>query len=137
MKLIKQEHYRRSVRSFFNTKLSGTSVFLTEDESDEDEWIRIKFGNSDPGLVSETAISLYACTSNDDDYLKLAGLVDKITEYVQEGLYIPYEEPIELAPYWKTVMNMRMATVTMSDDMNGPSDTKVKIIEVSLITINA
>jgi hypothetical protein len=89
MKLIKEEYYRGSVREYFNKNLPDIPVLLTDGDPEVDTWVRIKFGDSDPGLVSETTISLYLCTAEDDDYMKLAGLVDRVTEYIQEGLYLP------------------------------------------------
>lgn len=137
MKKMSQQYYRTSVENYLVSMIPDVAIFLGDDAKDEDEWIRIKFGDSSPGLLSESSISLYCNTKNDDDYLELAILTDKVTEYIQEGDYIPYSEPIPEAPFWEKKMDMQITSVTMSEDMSSFDDTKIKIIDFRIITMNA
>lgn len=137
MKLIKQEYFRESIMEYLTRIIPDVKIFLSDGEPDNDRWVRVKFGDTEPGIVSDTTISLYCCTKDDDEYLKLASLVDDLTEFIQESNYIPYEQAIPEAPYWEKVMDMRITSVMMSDDMTGADDTKIKVIMMRITMVNA
>ena len=141
--MMKQQYIRTSIKNYVLSAVPTTKVILDDDPGDSDEWVKIVFGDIDPGAVSQLSVMLYCNrkpnVDEKNDFLGLSVIVDQLTEGIKEGYIVPYEVPIvgaTASPYWKTEMTMEIVSVSQSKDLMGEDEIQTKIILFDIMVYN-
>jgi hypothetical protein len=109
-------------------KIQGHSV---------NRWIGIQFGSMNLDTLSTLNIEVYCCTRQDPENFRLSQLRDTVMDHLtpssDESTYkvIPFYRS-KADGNWTLIGGLMVTNITQGMDMNGPDQTKVKILFIEL-----
>lgn len=147
---LREANVRDSVKKFFVDNLYRTKRVsgLTFDRglatpkiqgvNSVDKWVAIQFGDFElRGSTARIALDVYCCTRSDAEGFKLAQVRDTVVEYLVDEdqpdkirrITLYRSHPTEA---WTNIGAMVVSIEPESKQLDGPDDTKFKIIPVVL-----
>jgi hypothetical protein len=130
------------IDSFFTTEKIQVlfDKFLTSPKvqgHSVNRWIGIHFGTLNPDTLSTSNIEIYCCTRQDPENFRLSQLRDTVMDYLTPS---SDESTFKSIPFyrskadgnWTIIGGLMVTNIIQSDDMEGPDQTKFKILFVEL-----
>ena len=142
----REANIRDSIKKFFVDTYSVPMTFdkaLTQPDLQGrtiHKWINVLVHVSEIKLLSDILVQVYCCTRQDNEYFKLAQLRDTIVEGISVDPDSPQSDNMKRITFYKsdpivpwTVIGALLVTeVIESPGMEGPDETKYKILTVRL-----
>ena len=129
--------FRKSIKRYLKVNAPEVKFFFGSESTDDlTEWCSVKIGDTVNGAVADTLITIHCCTRNDDEFMNLSRLSDKIIPLFSKDKVIPFIYQVDIGGgtmEWQKLMNIYIEYVNIGADIEGDSAIKMKVMSIRLI----
>lgn len=142
----KEANLRDSYHKYIiDNKPSGVPITIDKGLSDPDltsknteKWIAVNFGPLTLGHMSDVMWEVFLCTRRDNEYFKLSNLRDQFMalhfdDTKTDGLRritLYRSDPTKDSSVWTSIGTILIIDVLQSGNLDGPDETKYKVLTV-------